>query len=234
MFELPRSEFQDVNEGFLQRIHPLDRERVHAACLAALSGQGRFDLEHRIVLPNGTVKFVRATGDLKRDAAGQPITMTGAVLDITDRKHIEAERESLYQQVLASREELRVLSRRLLESQEEERRRLAGELHDEIGQVLTTVHLNLEALRARVEPAALALVDEGMQVVNRAIEQVRGISLDLRPAALDLLGLETALRAYLKRQTARIGLRATLDCALGGERLPAPWRSSASGSCKRR
>ncbi len=115
---------------------------------------------------------------------------------------------------------LEALSRRLIETQEEERRNLARELHDEIGQVLTTVNLNLEALRPRVEPAALPRLEESLEVVGRAIEQVRSLSLDLRPASLDLLGLEAALRAYLTRQAARAGLALEFTSNLGERRLP--------------
>ncbi|MBY0522043.1 MAG: PAS domain S-box protein [Gemmataceae bacterium] len=147
-------------------------------------------------------------------------TRIGIGLDATDRKRAEAERERLHREVVASRAELEVLSRRLIEAQEAERAHLARELHDEIGQVLTTVNLTLEAVRARAGPAAADRLDESRRVVDRAIEQVRGLSLDLRPASLDLLGLEPALRAYLARQTAHAGLALEFTNSLGGERLP--------------
>lgn len=109
-------------------------------------------------------------------------TRIGIGEDVTDRKRAEAERERLHREVAASRAELEVLSRRLIEAQEAERAHLARELHDEIGQVLTTVNLTLEAVRARSGPAATDRLDESRRVVDRAIEQVRGLSLDLRPA----------------------------------------------------
>jgi PAS domain S-box-containing protein len=147
-------------------------------------------------------------------------TIIGIGQDVTDRKRAEAERERLHQAVAASRAELEVLSRRLIESQEEERSHLARELHDEIGPVLTTVNLTLEAVRVRVGPDAADRLDESRRVVDRAIEQVRGLSLDLRPASLDLLGLEPALRAYLARQAAHAGLALAFTSSLGAERLP--------------
>jgi PAS domain S-box-containing protein len=147
-------------------------------------------------------------------------TIIGIGQDVTDRKAAEAERERLHRAVAASRAELEVLSRRLIEAQEEERSHLARELHDEIGPVLTTVNLTLEAVRARVGPDAAARLDESRRVVDRAIEQVRSLSLDLRPASLDLLGLEPALRAYLARQAAHAGLALAFTSSLGAERLP--------------
>jgi PAS domain S-box-containing protein len=147
-------------------------------------------------------------------------TIIGIGQDVTDRKRAEAERERLHRAVAASRAELEVLSRRLIEAQEEERSHLARELHDEIGPVLTTVNLTLEAVRVRAGPDAAGRLDESRRVVDRAIEQVRSLSLDLRPASLDLLGLEPALRAYLARQAAHAGLALAFTSALGAERLP--------------
>jgi PAS domain S-box-containing protein len=147
-------------------------------------------------------------------------TVIGFGQDVTDRKRAEAERERLHRAVVASRAELEVLSRRLIEAQEEERSHLARELHDEIGPVLTTVNLTLEAIRARVGPDAADRLDESRRVVDRAIEQVRSLSLDLRPASLDLLGLEPALRAYLARQAGHAGLALAFTGSLGAERLP--------------
>ena len=147
-------------------------------------------------------------------------TSIGIGMDVTERKRAQADRERLHRELAASHELLEALSRRLIETQEEERRNLARELHDEIGQVLTTVNLNLEALRPRVEPAALPRLEESLEVVGRAIEQVRSLSLDLRPASLDLLGLEAALRAYLTRQAARAGLALEFTSNLGERRLP--------------
>lgn len=146
-------------------------------------------------------------------------TVIGIGQDVTDRKRAEGERERLYREVAAGRAELEVLSRRLIEAQEAERSHLARELHDEIGQVLTTVNLTLESVRARAGPAAADRLDESRRVVDRAIEQVRSLSLDLRPASLDLLGLEPALRAYLVRQTAHAGLALAFTSLLGGERM---------------
>jgi two-component system sensor histidine kinase UhpB len=95
-------------------------------------------------------------------------------------------------------EAMRRLSGRLVTAQEEERRHIARELHDEIGQMLTVVKINLESLR---EPARLASptagVDACVQNVDHAIQQVRALALDLRPAILDHLGLPAALRWFV-------------------------------------
>lgn len=142
-------------------------------------------------------------------------------LDVSIQKRTEKEREELLRKITASQEMLETLSRRLLDAQETERRNLARELHDEVGPILTMVHLNIESLRKRVDPALWPRLNESVDVVNRAIEQIRNLSFDLRPASLDLLGLEAALRTYLKRQSARAGIDLDFQSTLGEKRLPA-------------
>jgi signal transduction histidine kinase len=104
---------------------------------------------------------------------------------------------------------LQVLSQRLVEVQENERRHIARELHDEIGQSLTAAEMNLHA--ALQAPGADALehrLAESIQAVERVLAQVHDLSLNLRPSMLDDLGLEPALRWYTHRQAALTGLRA--------------------------
>jgi signal transduction histidine kinase len=104
-----------------------------------------------------------------------------------------------------SERRLQRLSRRLLEVQEAERRHLARELHDDIGQGLTALKLNLESLARARDPAALpARVAESLETVRHTIERVRQLSLNLRPLQLDDLGLAAALRSHLDQQ-AKLG-----------------------------
>jgi signal transduction histidine kinase len=104
-------------------------------------------------------------------------------------------------------EELRRLSHRLVEVQESERRGIARELHDEIGQILTGLKLALEmAARSPAETMAQKL-DQSQTLVNELMGQVRDLSLDLRPAMLDDLGLLHALLWHLERYTSQTGVR---------------------------
>jgi PAS domain S-box-containing protein len=132
--------------------------------------------------------------------------------DINERKRAEVK-------LLESSIELESLSRRLLELQEAERRSLARELHDELGQILTAVNINLHATRNLAGGAAQSSLDESAAIVDRAIQQVRSMSLELRPSMLDDLGLDAALRWYIDRQAQRTGLWIHLSLHLP-ERLP--------------
>ena len=103
-----------------------------------------------------------------------------------------------------AKQRLQALSNRMLEVQEAERRHIARELHDEIGQSLTAIKLNLEALQRRVgDDATRRLVGEITGVAGQVLDQVRQISLDLRPPQLDDLGLAAALHWLVKRHAHR-------------------------------
>ncbi|MBI5030936.1 MAG: PAS domain S-box protein [Chloroflexi bacterium] len=102
--------------------------------------------------------------------------------------------------------QLQTLSRQLLEAEENERRAVARELHDEIGQVLTAVRTNLEVIRLTTEPQNTRL-EESTHIIDQALEQVRSLSLNLRPSMLDEFGLVAALEWYLDRQAQRSELR---------------------------
>ncbi len=105
----------------------------------------------------------------------------------------------LYEQVRSARRRLEALSHRLVEVQEEERRRLAQELHDEIGQVLTGLKLMLDSSVSLAGPQLLDRLSRAQYEVNELIGQVRQISLDLRPAMLDDLGLLPTLLWFFDR-----------------------------------
>jgi signal transduction histidine kinase len=137
-----------------------------------------------------------------RDLEGSVIGVVSCYQDITDRKRAE-------EKLRESNDRLQLLSRRLVESQELERRHIARELHDEVGQTLTVAGMNLQAavLSARRDSLSGRL-KESLQAVERVLEQVRDLSLNLRPSMLDDLGLEPTLRWYISRQNSAAGLSA--------------------------
>ncbi len=132
----------------------------------------------------------------------------GLLQVVADRAASAIERAQLYEEVLAARDRLHTLSRQLIEAQEQERRRLARELHDETGQALTAVKLNLQALRQRSSDLHLsAKLQDSIGIVEQSLEQLRDLSHELRPAVLDDFGLAAALRWFVDRQSQRAGLR---------------------------
>jgi PAS domain S-box-containing protein len=124
---------------------------------------------------------------------GVLVGVQGMARDITERK--------------AAQDALQMFSRQLIEAQEDERRRIARELHDQIGQILTAVKMNLHTVQQFTQGSeAGPYVKDNIEAVDEALRLVRDLSVDLRPPILDDLGLTTALRWYVDRYTKRTGL----------------------------
>jgi PAS domain S-box-containing protein len=136
------------------------------------------------------------------------------IRDITERKQAEASRQE-------SSRKLQVLSRRLVEAQESERRHLARELHDELGQTLTVAQLNLQVLLQSPGGSALPHLKKSLEAVERVLEQVRDLALNLRPSILDDLGLESALIWLTNRQAELAGLKGEVQADALEHRLDA-------------
>jgi signal transduction histidine kinase len=121
----------------------------------------------------------------------------------------------------SSQERCRALSRRLLEFQERERRWLARELHDQLGQGLIAVSLTLDAIKDDLSPSSSGLVPESMRVIEQMLEQVRTLAFELRPSALDDLGMVAALHHLVVRHDERTGVCATFRATPADLRAPA-------------
>jgi PAS domain S-box-containing protein len=128
-----------------------------------------------------------------------------------DRVGPAIERGRLIERIRTGLERRRALSRRLLTAQEEERRRVAVELHDELGQILTAVKINLESLERSPDAHTLARLPAMIASVDDALQRIKDIALDLRPSVLDDLGLEAAMRWFADRSTRNAGLAAHLS-----------------------
>ena len=128
------------------------------------------------------------------------------------------EQFELDRQLVARTTALEKLSARMVRQHEEERRRLARELHDETAQVFSAVKMQLEALRSSLVPTASARLDRLLGLVDQGIASIRQVTSALRPSLLDDLGLIPALRSLITDFNERSGLRATLTAP---DRVPA-------------
>jgi PAS domain S-box-containing protein len=198
---LDKEAFCPTHQTFPGLLHPDDRALFEGALDDCLKGHRPYDCEFRIVRPDGTLRTLQSRGQAIFDETGKPLRMIGTAQDITERKRAE---EALQQ----ANAQLHVLSRRLFQVQEDERRHLARELHDQMGQALTAAKLNLQAAQRLEERGLIARkLDDGIAVLETLLQQARQICLDLRPPLLDDLGLVPALRWYLDQQAQRAGLR---------------------------
>jgi PAS domain S-box-containing protein len=126
-----------------------------------------------------------------------------------------------------SRDRMEHLSQRLVEAHEIERRHLARELHDDVGQVLTSIKLNLQSLQSReLDRDSMEALRISVGAVDGAIEQLRRLSRDLRPSVLDDLGLVPALRSLVDRSTRHAPFEASFAADPFENRLPAALESA--------
>ncbi|NGZ08665.1 MAG: PAS domain S-box protein [Nitrospira sp. LK70] len=169
-----------------------------------------------------------------KDSVGQFVGVSKVIRDISDRKKAEVllrqAHEALEMRVQertaelsAANHSLRILSSRLMQVQEEERSRLARDLHDEVGQLLTALKIDLQDIRhGEAEKARFGSLSDSLELVDRLLTQVRSLALDLRPSLLDDLGLVSALRWYANRQAARNGWTLSLLVEGMAGRVPVP------------
>ena len=126
-------------------------------------------------------------------------SLADSVSSYLDRKQAEAALRQTH-------ERLQALSQRLMDVQEQERRHLSRDLHDEIGQALTAVKMNLQTLQRAIDaPHVAPSLSDSINIIDHIMQHVRDLSLDLRPSLLDDLGLVSAVRWYVTRQAERAG-----------------------------
>jgi two-component system sensor histidine kinase UhpB len=184
-----------------EALHREDKERVLAE-IAALDLEKANDLIYRIVRPDQSIRWIRDRIFPVRDTGGAVVRFAGIAEDITENEEAD---EALRR----ANRQLRILSRRRIEVQEDERRRLSRELHDQIGQLLTAGNINLQSARkAKDRRSIMKKLDETIAILDQILQQVRQISFEIRPPVLDDLGLAPALRWMVDDAAARAGISA--------------------------
>lgn len=195
-------------------VHPDDRERAARADEKIARGQRYYEAEFRLRHKDGHYVHVLSRGfPIRRAPGGRVVRLVGTHFDLTERRRIEAEH---------ARAEL--LSRMVF-AQEEERRRIARDMHDQFGEQLTALSLQIARLKERCsgQPALAAQVAEVEAIARRLDHDVDQLVWELRPTALDDLGLRAALSNYVQDWSERANISAELhttgllDQRLGSE-----------------
>jgi PAS domain S-box-containing protein len=193
-------EWMSDTKFWLARVHPDDLEQVDAWYEKhRLSGE-EVSYEYRLLLPSGEVRWLHDHVVSVRDADGIQVATQGVMVDITEHKHAA-------ETVRAQDHRLRELLEAMLRIEEQERQRIATELHDDTIQVMTAALLMLD--RARRSDVQKTL-EEACETVREAIERTRRLTFQLRPPLLERDGLEPALRVLLKDTAEEAGWQTTL------------------------
>jgi PAS domain S-box-containing protein len=175
-------------------------------------------------------KRVQVTA-MRRDGSEFPVELTITHIRLRQQSIFSAylrdiTREKWTEQELRRyADELRAVSRRLVEAQETERRALANELHDLVGQKLTALNIHLNIVKIESAPSMTAQLgarlDDSLKLVDDTIESIRDVMTELRPAVLDDYGLTAVLRWYVEQFGKRTGIAATVIEQGATRRLPA-------------
>ena len=189
--------WRDDPDLWIDRIHDGDRERVLEEHRESLRTGDPFQTEYRLLAADGREVWIRDEAVLVRDAGEDPLFWRGVMTDITQIKRVEGRLRRSLDVLRRTMEDRRKLLLRLEDAQEEERRRIAADIHDDPIQVMSAADLRAQALAVRIEDPELRREAEDLREVIRAsVERLRHLLFELRPPALDREGLVPALRAY--------------------------------------
>jgi PAS domain S-box-containing protein len=196
MYGLPPGGFGGTESAFEKLVHPDDFARVRQFVDEALKTGRPMQGEWRIIWPDGSVHWIAGRWQVFRNESGEPSRMLGVNMDITDRKKME--------------ETLSGMTRKLLQAQEQERARIARELHDDINQRLALLAIELEQLKEN--PAEVgSLVEELRKQATDISKDVQALSHDLHSPKLEYLGVVGGMKSWCREFGERQGMQ--IDCS---------------------
>jgi PAS domain S-box-containing protein len=207
-----RSLSDEVGDGWVEGVHEEDRGSCVDTYLAAFRERHPFEIEYRLRRADGEFRWVIDRGAPRREVDGRFAGYIGACVDVTALKQSEA-------RLRESEAQLRRLAARFESAQERERASVARELHDELGQSLTALKLEMartvpELLKQGISHDAIDRLQSMIGTLDTAQETVRRLATSLRPPALDHLGLAAAIELEGAALARRTGIR----CRVVGNR----------------
>lgn len=192
-----RSRQELLGRSMYEVIHPDDRRRVRAIFERMLRESNSCVMEKRYLRPDGGLVWVDNSASVVRDDHGEPVLMVDVSQDISARK--------------AAENAQRLLERRIITAQEEERLRIARELHDQLSQHLAGMLLALESLKGG-NPTPVDQIEHIQDLVQEMGHEVHRVAWELRPSALDDLGLLESLRQCVEEWSSRSGISVYYHC----------------------
>ncbi|RJQ58465.1 MAG: PAS domain S-box protein [Stygiobacter sp.] len=215
IYGLQHENFDGKFESILKLVHPEDSGNILANIKRARESNEPFEHYERIIRPDGENRILYTKGIILDNVEGNAKTIYGSCLDVTEFKRVE-------NALINSSEKLRALSASLEAAREEERSYIARELHDELGQVLTAIKMDLTLMQddLLIKPDSLkeeitAQLVQIEKMVDRLIITVKNIATELRPDILDHLGLIAALEWHAKEFENRHKVRCVFNSNIG-------------------
>jgi PAS domain S-box-containing protein len=197
------------------RVHPEDAGRLRPSIERDIQERREIQGEHRVIRPDGSVAQVRYWGRPVTRGRGEVVEYIGTVQDVTEDQRVR-------HQLRATLDQVRALAVRQLQVRDDERRRIAREIHETTVQKLAALQLNLA--RVRRAGADLAgeegMLEECVALAESSITDLRTLSYLLHPPMLDETGLASAVRWYVAGFAKRSGLAVRIDVPDGIQRFP--------------
>jgi PAS domain S-box-containing protein len=185
LFGISSDTYVTTGEYFIRYVHPDDRTRVWEAAADARKNQKLYAVEFRVVLPDGTVRWLGSRGKFYYARNGNPERMLGVSLDITERKRAE--------------EALSCMNRRVIEAEERERNRIARDLHEDVGQRLALLAIAIEQLKHDFPHQPVELLDGLDAVWRKTLEiltDVKASAHELYSPRLEYLGIAAVMKTF--------------------------------------
>lgn len=186
---------EELGSGWAERVHPNDHERCLDRYTSAFDRRETFEMEYRLRRSDGKFRWIYDVGTPRFSSDGEFLGYIGSCIDIADRKHAE--------------EAVRELGGRLIAAQEDERSRIARELHDNLNQAMALFSIELEQLaqkipeKGKLKPRVKALWIKAQEISA----EIHRLSYQLHPSKLDHLGLAAALRSFCNELAELEGLK---------------------------
>jgi PAS domain S-box-containing protein len=208
-------------ENYISRVHAEDRNRVRQAIQNAIQERKVYDSEFRVVLPNGSVRWMTARGTVQVNSSGDPVRLLGVSVDVTARKQAELKAQEQRDELEElSQQKTALLEREVVDICAREQRRIAYDLHDSVGQQLVGIALCAKLLEEQLRGERHSEADKAgmiVKLVNDAARQARLTARTLEGA--DGVGdLKTALQSLAISVSRTCSVKATVTAE--GSSLP--------------
>jgi len=210
-------------QTWADRVHPDDLPLATETMSRAIEEKGEYRCEYRIIWSDGSVHWVEGRGKPVYDEGGQCLRVSGLIVDITERKEAEWALRESEEALRKSYARIEDLAGRLIASQEEERRHIARELHDDLNQQVAALAIGISRLKRQFPDAGAAVQEQIVKLQNKTdllSERIRQVSHELHSSILQHVGLPAALNSYCAEFSDREGIAVALDIGDGFEAVP--------------